>query len=130
MSILVNSESRVCVQGITGREGMTRARLMSGYGTKLVAGVTPGKGGQEVLDVPVYDTMYEAIDATRDEGGIDISVLFIPAPLVKSAAIEAIEAEQSARIDAAEETARNSGLPSLESAYTDVWADGSSTWRN
>jgi succinyl-CoA synthetase alpha subunit len=92
MSILVNSDSRVCVQGITGREGMTRARLMTEYGTCVVAGVTPGKGGQEVLDVPVFDTMFEAMDTTKDQGGIDISVLFIPAPLVKSAAIEAIEA--------------------------------------
>ncbi len=92
MSILVNKDSRVCVQGITGREGMTRARLMTEYGTSVVAGVTPGKGGQEVLDVPVFDTMFEAMAATKDQGGIDISVLFIPAPLVKSAAIEAIEA--------------------------------------
>jgi hypothetical protein len=92
MSILVNKDSRVCVQGITGREGMTRTRLMTEYGTSVVAGVTPGKGGEEVVDVPVYDTMFEAMEATADDGGIDISVLFIPAPLVKSAAIEAIEA--------------------------------------
>jgi len=92
MSILVNKNSRVCVQGITGREGMTRARLMTEYGTNVVAGVTPGKGGQEVLDVPVFDTMFEAMEVTKPNGGIDISVLFIPAPLVKSAAIEAIEA--------------------------------------
>ncbi len=92
MAILVNENSRVCVQGITGREGSTRARLMLEYGTKLVAGVTPGKGGGEVHDVPVFDTMFEAMDATGDQGGIDISVLFIPAPLVKSAALEAIEA--------------------------------------
>jgi len=92
MSILVNKNSRVCVQGITGREGMTRARLMTEYGTNVVAGITPGKGGEAVLDIPVYDTMFEAMDATRNEGGIDISVLFIPAPLVKSAALEAFEA--------------------------------------
>jgi len=92
MSILVNTNSRVCVQGITGREGMTRTRLMTDYGTKVVAGVTPGKGGQKVFDVPVYDTMFEAMDAVRQSGGIDISVLFIPAPLVRSAAVEAIEA--------------------------------------
>ena len=91
MSILVNRDSRVCVQGITGREGMTRTRLMVEYGTNVVAGVTPGKGGQEVLDVPVYDTMFEAMSAVKDSGGIDISVLFVPAPLVKSAALEAFE---------------------------------------
>lgn len=92
MSILVNENSRVCVQGITGREGLTRTRLMTEYGTSVVAGVTPGKGGQEVLNVPVYDTMFEAMEANENDGGIDISVLFIPAPLVKSAALEAIEA--------------------------------------
>jgi len=92
MSILVNRESRVCVQGITGREGMARTRLMAEYGTKVVAGVTPGKGGEKVLDVPVYDTVYEAMEATKNDGGIDISVLFIPAPLVKSAALEAFDA--------------------------------------
>ncbi len=92
MAILVDKDSRVCVQGITGREGMTRTRLMVEYGTKVVAGVTPGKGGQEVMDVRVYDTMFEAMDATKGAGGIDISVLFVPAPLVKSAAIEAFEA--------------------------------------
>lgn len=92
MSILVNKESRVCVQGITGREGLTRTRLMTEYGTNVIAGVTPGKGGQEVLGVPVYDSMFEAMEATGDDGGIDISVLFVPAPRVKSAALAAIEA--------------------------------------
>jgi succinyl-CoA synthetase alpha subunit len=65
---------------------------MTDYGTKVVAGVTPGKGGEAVQDVPVYDTVYEAVEATKGDGGIDISVLFIPAPLVKSAALEAFEA--------------------------------------
>jgi len=92
MSILVNKESRVCIQGITGREGMTRTRLMTEYGTKVVAGVTPGKGGEDVMGIPVYDTVYEAVEATKGDGGIDISVLFIPAPLVKSAALEALDA--------------------------------------
>lgn len=92
MAILADSDSRVCVQGITGREGMTRSRLMTEYGTNVVAGVSPGKGGETVVDVPVYDTMYEAVEATKDDGGIDVSVLFMPAPLVKSSALEAIEA--------------------------------------
>jgi succinyl-CoA synthetase alpha subunit len=92
MAILVTETSRVCVQGITGREGMTRTRLMSEYGTNVIAGVTPGKGGQDINDIPVYDTVYEAVEKTSYDGGIDISVLFIPAPLVKSAALEAIDA--------------------------------------
>ena len=60
MSILIDQTKRVLVKGITGREGMARARLMKEYGTNVVAGVTPGKGGQEVLDVPVFDTIEEA----------------------------------------------------------------------
>jgi succinyl-CoA synthetase alpha subunit len=89
MSILIDATKRVLVQGITGREGQTRAQLMKEYGTQIVAGVTPGKGGMEVEGVPVFDTVREAWDQS---GPIDISVLFIPAPLVKSAALEAIEA--------------------------------------
>jgi succinyl-CoA synthetase alpha subunit len=89
MAILIDEDKRVLVQGITGREGSTRTRLMKEYGTQVVAGVTPGKGGQDVEGVAVYDTVFEAVEAC---GEINISVLFIPAPLVKSAALEAIEA--------------------------------------
>lgn len=89
MSILIDDKKCVLVQGITGREGRTRASLMKEYGTNIVAGVTPGKGGQEIIGVPVYDTVLEASEAC---GKFDISVLFIPAPLVRSAALEAIEA--------------------------------------
>ncbi len=89
MSILIDQTKRVLVQGITGREGMTRTRLMREYGTNVVAGVTPGKGGQEVEGVPVFDTVQEAWEKA---GPIDISVLYIPAPIVKSAALEAIYA--------------------------------------
>lgn len=89
MPILIDRTKRVLVQGITGREGMTRTQLMIDYGTQIVAGVTPGKGGQGVLGVPVFDTVSEAC---QQSAPIDISVLFVPAPLVKSAALEAIEA--------------------------------------
>lgn len=89
MSILIDEHKRVIVQGITGREGMSRTKLMMNYGTKVVAGCTPGKGGEEVLGVPVFDTVEEAIDKVSQ---IDISVIFVPAPLVKNAALEAIEA--------------------------------------
>jgi succinyl-CoA synthetase alpha subunit len=89
MSILIDEKKSVLVQGITGREGRTRASLMKDYGTNIVAGVTPGKGGQEIIGVPVYDTVLEASEVC---GKFDISVLFIPAPLVRSAALEAIEA--------------------------------------
>lgn len=89
MSILIDPSKRVLVQGITGREGRARTRLMKEYGTHVVAGVTPGKGNQEVDGVPVFDTVKEAWETV---GAMDISVLFIPAPIVKSAAIEAIDA--------------------------------------
>ena len=89
MSILVDEKSRVCVQGITGREGMVRTHLMKDYGTHVVAGVTPGKAGSEVYGVPVYDSMEEAWEKA---GSIDISVIFVPASLVKNAALEAIDA--------------------------------------
>jgi succinyl-CoA synthetase alpha subunit len=87
MAILIDRTKRVLVQGITGREGITRTRLMRAYGTHVAAGVTPGKGGRVVEDVPVFDTVCEAWEHV---GPIDVSVLFIPAPLVKSAALEAI----------------------------------------
>src|SRR5207249_585666 len=89
MAILIDETKRVLVQGITGREGRARTRLMREYGTNVVAGVTPGKGGQTVLGVPVFNTPQEAVNAL---GNIDISVLFVPAAGVKDAAISAIEA--------------------------------------
>jgi succinyl-CoA synthetase alpha subunit len=89
MSILIDQTKRVLIQGITGREGMARAKLMREYSTQVVAGVTPGKGNQEVEGVPVFDTVQEAWEKA---GPIDISVLFIPAPIVKPAALEAIAA--------------------------------------
>jgi len=89
MSILIDQTKRVLVQGITGREGMARTKLMREYGTNVVAGVTPGKGNQTVEGVPVFDTVQEAWEQV---GPIDVSVLFIPAPIVKPAALEAIAA--------------------------------------
>jgi succinyl-CoA synthetase alpha subunit len=89
MSILIDQTKRVLVQGITGREGMARTKLMREYGTNVVAGVTPGKGGQQVEGVLVFDTIREAWEQA---GPIDVSVLYIPAPIVKAAALEAIHA--------------------------------------
>ncbi len=88
MSVLIDKGTRVLVQGLTGREGRARAQLMKEYGTQVVAGVTPGKGGQEVGGIPVFDTVSEAAEQA---GPIDASVLFIPAPLVREAALEAID---------------------------------------
>src|SRR5215467_13506851 len=89
MAILIDEKKRVLVQGITGREGRARTRLMREYGTNVIGGVTPGKGGQNVLGVPVFN---KPADAVNSLGNIDISVLFVPATGVKDAAISAIEA--------------------------------------
>src|ERR1051326_2097854 len=89
MAILIDEKKRVLVQGITGREGRARTRLMREYGTNVVGGVTPGKGGQNVLDGPVFNTPQEAVNSL---GNIDVSVVFVPAVGVKEAAISAIEA--------------------------------------
>jgi len=89
MAVLIDKTDKVIVQGMTGREGRTRTKLMLGYGTNVVGGVTPGRGGEVVEGLPVWDSVLEAQDAA---GPINTSVLFIPAPLVKSAAIEAFSA--------------------------------------
>ena len=75
MSILVDKESRVVVQGVTGKEGSFHTRQMLEYGTKVVAGVTPGKAGQQVEGVPVYHTVMEALA----EQGANVSIIFVPA---------------------------------------------------
>jgi succinyl-CoA synthetase alpha subunit len=89
MSILVDKETKVIAQGITGRFGKFHSQRMIDYGTKLVAGVTPGKGGEEVNGVPVYDTLKEAVKYHR----VDATITFVPAPFVKEAILEAIEEE-------------------------------------
>ncbi len=88
MSILINENTRVLVQGLTGREGQFHGQQMLDYGTKIVAGVTPGKGGQEVLGVPVFNTVKEAVEKT----GADTSVLFVPAAACADSACEAADA--------------------------------------
>ncbi len=88
MSILLDETSRVLVQGITGYQGRFHTKASLAYGTKIVAGVTPGKGGTEVHGVPVFEAVDEAVDAT----GADTSFFLVPAPYAKDAAIEAIEA--------------------------------------
>lgn len=88
MAILVDKNTRVVVQGITGRLGMSQTKIMLDYGTKIVVGVTPGKGGETVLGVPVYDSVEEALR----EHDADTSILYVPAPFMKEAAFEAIEA--------------------------------------
>ncbi len=88
MVILVDKNTRVLVQGITGREGSFHTKLMLEYGTKIVAGVTPGKGGQEVHGVPVYDSIAEAV---KEQGSIDASIVFVPARFAAEAVYEALD---------------------------------------
>ncbi|BAA80057.2 succinyl-CoA synthetase alpha chain [Aeropyrum pernix K1] len=89
MAVLVDSETRVLVQGITGREGSFHAKAMLEYGTKVVAGVTPGKGGSEVHGVPVYDSVKEAL---AEHPEINTSIVFVPAPFAPDAVYEAVDA--------------------------------------
>lgn len=88
MSILVNSETRILVQGISGRQGMYHTRMMREYGSRVVAGVSPGRGGSEVSGVPVYDTVAEAVEACE----ADASLVMVPPAAVLDAVIEAGDA--------------------------------------
>jgi succinyl-CoA synthetase alpha subunit len=88
MSILVNKETRVICQGITGRSGEFHSKGCLDYGTKMVGGVTPGKGGGTVLGLPVFDTVMEAVGQT----GADATMIFVPAPFTADAILEAIDA--------------------------------------
>ena len=85
MSILINKDTKVIVQGITGRDGGFHTKKMKEYGTQVVGGISPGKGGNEVEGVPVFNTVEEAVKAT----GANASVIFVPAPFAGDAVMEA-----------------------------------------
>ena len=88
MSILIDKDTRLVVQGVTGKEGSFHARQCVAYGTKVVAGVTPGKKGQHVDDIPVFNTIKEAVDAT----GADGSLIFVPSAFAADAILESAAA--------------------------------------
>ncbi|MCH8248010.1 MAG: succinate--CoA ligase subunit alpha [Proteobacteria bacterium] len=88
MSILVNKDSKVICQGITGNQGSFHTQQCMDYGTQIVAGVTPGRGGQDHLGVPVYNTVCDAVDAT----GADVSMIYVPPPFAADAILEAADA--------------------------------------
>jgi succinyl-CoA synthetase alpha subunit len=104
MSILVNKNTRLIVQGITGRDGSFHAGKMKSYGTNVVGGVTPGKGGQEIDGIPVFNTMEDAVKATA----ANTSIIFVPAPLAADAILEASEAGISLVVCISE------GVPTLD----------------
>src|SRR4029077_18892341 len=87
MSILINKETRVICQGFTGKQGTFHSEQAIAYGTKMVGGVTPEKGGQTHLDLPVFNTVKEAIKETA----ADASVIYVPAPFCKDSILEAVD---------------------------------------
>ncbi|MFH4354562.1 MAG: succinate--CoA ligase subunit alpha [Neisseriaceae bacterium] len=88
MSVLINKNTKVLVQGFTGKNGTFHSEQAIAYGTQIVGGVTPGKGGQKHLDLPVFNTMKEAVDTTH----ADASVIYVPAPFVLDSIVEAVDA--------------------------------------
>ncbi|MEJ2602337.1 MAG: succinate--CoA ligase subunit alpha [Gammaproteobacteria bacterium] len=87
MSVLVDKDSRIVCQGITGNQGSFHTQQCLDYGTRVVAGVTPGRGGEKHLGVPVFDTMHEAVA----EAGADVSMIYVPAPFAADAILEAAD---------------------------------------
>ncbi len=88
MSVLVNKSTKVICQGFTGRQGTLHSEQAIEYGTNMVGGVTPGKGGQQHLNLPVFNTVRDAVDET----GAEVSVIYVPAPFCKDSIIEAVDA--------------------------------------
>lgn len=117
MSILVNENTRLLVQGITGREGSFHAERCQAYGTNLVAGMTPGKGGQTILGVPVFDTVQEAVKET----GANVSLIFVPPPGAADAVLEAADASIPLVICITE------GVPVKDSTMVMRYLEGKST---
>jgi succinyl-CoA synthetase alpha subunit len=117
MSILVNKDSRVIVQGFTGGEGTFHAQQMIEYGTKVVGGITPGKGGQTHLDRPVFNTVEEGVK----KAGADTSVIFVPAAFAADAIMEAAEAGISLVVCITE------GIPTLDMVKVKQYLSGFDT---
>src|SRR5665213_963404 len=88
MSVLVNKQTKVLCQGLTGKQGTYHSEQAIAYGTRMVGGVTPGKGGQEHLGLPVFNTMREAMEETQ----ADATVIYVPAPFCKDSILEAADA--------------------------------------
>jgi succinyl-CoA synthetase alpha subunit len=117
MSVLVNKETKVICQGFTGSQGTFHSEQAIEYGTQMVGGVTPGKGGQEHLGLPVFNTVKEAV---RDTGA-NASVIYVPAPFCKDSILEAVEAELDLIVCITE------GIPVLDMLEAKAALDGSKT---
>ena len=117
MSVLVDGDSRILVQGFTGEAGLFHSKNSLDYGTRVVAGVTPGKGGQELEGVPVFDTVREASSAT----GATVGVIYVPAAFSADAICEAVEAELDLVVCITE------GVPVADMAYVKDMMKGCST---
>ncbi len=115
MSVLVNKDTKVICQGFTGGQGTLHSEQSIAYGTKMVGGVTPGKGGQKHLDLPVFNTVRDAVDAT----GADASVIYVPAPFAKDGILEAADAGIKLIVCITE------GLPTLDMLAVKAFLDGS-----
>ena len=115
MSIFVNKETRVLVQGITGKQGAFHTEKMLEYGTSIVGGVTPGKAGQNVLGVPVFNTVYDAVRQT----GANASVIYVPPRFAADSILEAIDAGVNLIVCITE------GIPILDMARVKHYLDGS-----
>ncbi len=113
MSVLVNRETRVICQGFTGKQGTFHSEQAIAYGTRMVGGVTPGKGGQTHLDLPVFDTVRQAVDQTRATA----SVIYVPAPFCKDSMLEAIDAGIELVVCITE------GIPTLDMLQVKMVAD-------
>ena len=117
MSILVNDKTRVVVQGITGGAGGFHTQQMLEYGTKVVAGVTPGRGGEEMHGVPVFDTLEQAVEATK----ANASAIFVPPPFAADAILESIDAELDLAVCITE------GIPTMDMVRVRAALDHSTT---
>ena len=117
MSIFVNQDTKVIVQGITGKQGAFHTQQMLEYGTKIVGGVTPGKGGQELYGVPVFDTVREAVEKT----GANASVIYVPPKFATDSILEAVDAGLSLVVCITE------GIPIMDMAMVKHYIEGTGT---